>query len=102
MNALCVTYFDEALEQARAAEARYMGAARQPRALEGICVGIKDEVPIAGQPCSMGSLLYKDEIADGHRPDGRADPRRRRHRTRPDDHAGVLLRAASRTRGCGA
>ena len=64
VNALCVTYFDEALEQARAAEARYMGRGEAPRALEGICVGIKDEVPIAGQPCSMGSLLRRDEIAD--------------------------------------
>ena len=64
VNALCVTYFDEALEQARAAEARYMGRGEAPRALEGICVGIKDEVPIAGQPCSMGSLLHRDEIAD--------------------------------------
>jgi len=64
VNALCVTYFDEALEQARAAEARYLGRGEPPRALEGICVGIKDEVPIAGQPCSMGSLLHRDDIAE--------------------------------------
>ncbi len=69
-----------------------MGRGEAPRALEGICVGIKDEVPITGQPCSMGSLLHRDEIADGHRPDGRAHPRRRWHRTRADDHAGILDR----------
>ena len=92
VNALCVTFFEAALEQARAAEDRYMGRGEPPRALEGICVGIKDEVPIAGQPCSMGSLLQRDEIADHDRPDGRADPRRRWHRPRPHDDARVLHR----------
>ena len=64
VNALCVTFSESALEQARAAEARYMGRGEPPRALEGICVGIKDEVPIAGQRCSMGSLLHRDDIAE--------------------------------------
>ena len=36
VNALCHTFFDEALEQAREAEARYMGKGEQPRPLEGI------------------------------------------------------------------
>jgi Asp-tRNA(Asn)/Glu-tRNA(Gln) amidotransferase A subunit family amidase len=63
VNALCVTRYEEALAEARAAEDRYMGKGEPPRALEGICVGIKDEVPIAGHPCSGGSLLAKDEIA---------------------------------------
>src|SRR3954447_1542117 len=63
VNALCVTRFEEALAEARAAEDRYMGKGEPPRPLEGICVGIKDEVPIAGHPCSGGSLLWKDEIA---------------------------------------
>ena len=63
VNALCVTRYDEALAEARAAEDRYMGKGEPPRPLEGICVGIKDEVPIAGHPCSGGSLLAKDEIA---------------------------------------
>ena len=63
VNALCVTRYDEALAEARLAEARYMGRGEPPRALEGICVGIKDEVPIAGHPCSGGSLLTADAIA---------------------------------------
>jgi aspartyl-tRNA(Asn)/glutamyl-tRNA(Gln) amidotransferase subunit A len=63
VNALCVTRYEEALAEARAAEDRYMGKGDPPRPLEGICVGIKDEVPIAGHPCSGGSLLEKDEIA---------------------------------------
>ena len=64
VNALCITYFDQALEQAREAEKRYVGTGDAPRPLEGICVGIKEEMPIAGQPCSMGSLRYKDNVAD--------------------------------------
>jgi aspartyl-tRNA(Asn)/glutamyl-tRNA(Gln) amidotransferase subunit A len=62
VNALCVTYYEQALEQSRAAEKRYLGQGDEPRPLEGICVGIKDEMPIAGQTCSMGSLRYKDEV----------------------------------------
>jgi Asp-tRNA(Asn)/Glu-tRNA(Gln) amidotransferase A subunit family amidase len=64
VNALCVTYFDEALEAARAAERAYMGDGEAPRALTGIPVGIKDELPVAGQPCSMGSLVYKDYVPE--------------------------------------
>ena len=64
VNALCITYFDEALAQAREAEQRYLGQGAEPRPLEGICVGIKDEMPIAGQRCSMGSLRYKDDVAE--------------------------------------
>jgi aspartyl-tRNA(Asn)/glutamyl-tRNA(Gln) amidotransferase subunit A len=63
VNALCVRYFDEALEAARMAEDSYMGRGDPPRPLTGIPVGIKDEMPIAGQPCSMGSLAHKDDIA---------------------------------------
>jgi len=63
VNALCVTFFDEALEAARRAEDSYMGRGEAPRALTGIPVGIKDEMPIAGQPCSMGSLAHRDDVA---------------------------------------
>ena len=64
VNALCVRYFDEALEVARRAEASYMGRGETPRPLTGIPVAIKDEMPVAGQPCSGGSLLNKDHIAE--------------------------------------
>jgi aspartyl-tRNA(Asn)/glutamyl-tRNA(Gln) amidotransferase subunit A len=63
VNALCITYYDEALAQSREAEKRYAGQGDEPRPLEGICVGIKDEMPIAGQKYSMGSLRYRDEVA---------------------------------------
>ncbi|MEE4276535.1 MAG: amidase [Thermoleophilia bacterium] len=64
VNALCVTYFDEALVAARAAEEAYIGRGEAPRPLTGLPVAVKDELPVAGQPCSGGSLLYADEIAD--------------------------------------
>jgi Asp-tRNA(Asn)/Glu-tRNA(Gln) amidotransferase A subunit family amidase len=64
VNALCVTFYDEALEAARRAEDAYMGRGAAPRPLTGVPVAIKDEMAIAGQPCSGGSLLYRDVIAD--------------------------------------
>ncbi len=63
VNALVVRHFERAMDQARAAAARYMGRGAAPRALEGLPVGIKDEVPIEGDPCASGSLVTKDEIA---------------------------------------
>jgi aspartyl-tRNA(Asn)/glutamyl-tRNA(Gln) amidotransferase subunit A len=62
VNAFAVTHFERALEQARSAEARY--ASGDARPLEGLPVAIKDEVPIEGDPCSEGSLLEADTIAD--------------------------------------
>jgi Asp-tRNA(Asn)/Glu-tRNA(Gln) amidotransferase A subunit family amidase len=70
VNALCVTYFDEALAQAREAESRYGGKGPEPRPLEGICVGIKDEMPIKGQRWTMGSLVYADLVAEETDPVG--------------------------------
>jgi Asp-tRNA(Asn)/Glu-tRNA(Gln) amidotransferase A subunit family amidase len=64
INALCVTYFDEALKAAHRAEDSYMGRGEEPRPLTGIPVGIKAEMPIAGQPCPQGSLVYRDVIAE--------------------------------------
>ena len=64
VNALCITYFEEALAAARRAEDAYMGHGETPQSLTGIPVGIKDEMSIAGQPCSGGSLLNRDLIAD--------------------------------------
>ncbi len=64
VNALPVTHYEEALEQARQAADRYAGARDAPRALEGLPIGIKDEVPIEGRPWSNGSLIMKDAVAD--------------------------------------
>jgi aspartyl-tRNA(Asn)/glutamyl-tRNA(Gln) amidotransferase subunit A len=64
VNALCITYFDRALEQAREAERRYAGDGPPPRPLEGLPVGLKDEVPVEGEPCSEGSLIHEHDVAD--------------------------------------
>ena len=64
VNALPILFFDEALERARQAEARYAGRGGRPRPLEGIPVAVKDEVEVAGQPCTEGSLILKDYVAE--------------------------------------
>ncbi|MGW5746779.1 amidase [Amycolatopsis sp. NPDC003861] len=64
VNALCHRRFEEALLQAREAEERYAGRGPAPRLLEGIPLAIKEEEAISGQPCTQGSLLFRDEIAD--------------------------------------
>ena len=63
VNALCHRFFDQAIEQAHEAEARYMGRGAPPRPLEGIPTAFKEEEPIAGQPWTQGSLIYKDLVA---------------------------------------
>ena len=62
VNALPIRFFDEALEGARAAEARYAGSGPEPRPLEGLPVAVKDEVEVAGQPATSGSLIFKDYV----------------------------------------
>ena len=64
INAFAFTYFDEALEQARQAEAVYTGGGR-PRPLEGIPLAVKDESFLKGKVTTNGSLLLKDQVA-GH------------------------------------
>jgi Asp-tRNA(Asn)/Glu-tRNA(Gln) amidotransferase A subunit family amidase len=63
VNAFTFTHFDEALDAARKAEARYAKTGARLGALEGLPIGIKDESWIAGKPTSYGSLIYKDYIA---------------------------------------
>ncbi|MEM9093479.1 MAG: amidase [Pseudomonadota bacterium] len=60
VNALTYTYFEEALDAAKAAEKRYTGRDGSPRALEGLCVAVKDSGHIAGWPTSAGSLLSEE------------------------------------------
>jgi Asp-tRNA(Asn)/Glu-tRNA(Gln) amidotransferase A subunit family amidase len=64
VNAFAERMFEDALEQARVAEARYAGHGSPPRALEGLPVAVKEEQPIAGHTLAEGSLLYRDNIAD--------------------------------------
>ena len=56
-------YFEEALDLAKKAEAKYAkGAKTGP--LEGLPIAIKDESYIAGKPTSNGSLIMKDFVPD--------------------------------------
>lgn len=64
VNALCHTFFDRALEQAKAAEQVYASDPGSARPLEGLPVALKDEVEVAGEPATMASLVYRDEIAE--------------------------------------
>ncbi|MEC9329987.1 MAG: amidase, partial [Pseudomonadota bacterium] len=63
VNALTYRYFDEAMERARKAEAKY-ATGKRTGALEGLPIGIKDESFIKGKPTSNGSLINKNFIAD--------------------------------------
>lgn len=63
INAFTYTFFDEALERAREAEARYAGGGEEPRPLEGIPLALKDEVAVEGWPWENASLTLKDEVA---------------------------------------
>jgi amidase len=61
INAFTETYFEEAREQARDAEARW----RDPdsaRPLEGITVAVKDAQAIAGKRTTYGSLTLADNV----------------------------------------
>ncbi|MCP4981833.1 MAG: amidase [Gammaproteobacteria bacterium] len=62
INAFTDTYFEAAMDQAKAAETRYRRGTQ--RALEGIPVAIKDEFKLAGKRRSSASLVYSDRYDD--------------------------------------
>lgn len=62
-GAFTQTYFDEAMDAARTAEAAYMSGTARP--LEGLLTAIKEDKGVAGKPTSAGSVLFKDNIAGG-------------------------------------
>ena len=64
INAFAERMFEDAMQQARAAEARYCGCGAPPRPLEGLPVAVKAGQPIAGRAMTEGSLLYQDCVAD--------------------------------------
>ncbi len=68
VGAVAFRFDDEARISAKAAEAVYMSPSADPRPLEGIPVGIKDEMGVLGQPCTYGSLIYKDHMSTSTAP----------------------------------
>ena len=63
VNAFTDTYFDEALDQAHASEARWSKGAPNG-CLDGLPVAIKDESYIAGKRTTFGSLTSQDFVPD--------------------------------------
>jgi amidase len=69
INAFDFTYYEEALAQAREAEARFAKPTKSAksggrvRPLEGLPLAVKDEMDIEGQPMTNGSLYLKDNVS---------------------------------------
>ena len=63
INAFTFKHFDEALDLAKASEARY-AKGQSKGVLDGLPVGIKDESAILGKPTSGGSLLSGDALGE--------------------------------------
>ncbi|HEX9447042.1 MAG TPA: amidase [Dongiaceae bacterium] len=68
VNAFAHCHYDEAMDQARRAEARYQQGNGNLRPLEGLPIGLKDEAGWQDHPVTVGSLLLKDEIARENTP----------------------------------
>lgn len=62
VNALTETYYDQALEQARAAERRYQTG--QARKLDGLPLAVKDEFRLKGTRRTSSSLVYRTRVDD--------------------------------------
>jgi len=62
VNCFADRYFDEAMDQARAAEARYMKRGARTLPLEGIPLAVKDAQRVAGKRTTHGSLIFKDTV----------------------------------------
>jgi aspartyl-tRNA(Asn)/glutamyl-tRNA(Gln) amidotransferase subunit A len=62
INAFPMKHFEQAMDEAKKAEARYMKTDGRVRPLEGIACAIKDETTIKGWRSTFGSLIFKDNI----------------------------------------
>ncbi|MEL7396340.1 MAG: amidase, partial [Pseudomonadota bacterium] len=62
INVFADTYFEEAMDQAKRAEAKYARPVARVRPLEGLPLAVKDENKIKGRRTTAGSLIFKDAI----------------------------------------
>ena len=63
INAFSHRFFEEALQQARESESRYVRGEPVGQ-LDGIAVAMKDEVDVQGQPNTEGSLLNEHRVSE--------------------------------------
>ena len=64
VNAFTHTFFDRALDEARAAEKRYAGRGARPRPLEGIPIVIKDSRSCTSRQAHVGNRLATPEFIE--------------------------------------
>lgn len=64
INCFTDRYFEEALVEAKAAEAVYARRSATPRPLEGIALAVKDAQRVKGKRTTHGSLIFIDNIDD--------------------------------------
>ena len=64
INCFADRYFEEVMEEARAAEAIYTSRSARPGALEGIPLAVKDAQRVAGRRTTYGSLIFRDSVDD--------------------------------------
>ena len=62
LNAFTYTFFERALDQARAAEERY--ATGDARALEGLPLTVKDFHAVAGEVTTLGSKIFEHNVPE--------------------------------------
>lgn len=68
LGAFTFRHFEEAMDAARRAEARYGRETARRRPLEGLAVAIKDSSPLRGRPTSQGSFASDDTPAERSSP----------------------------------
>ena len=95
VNAWCHLNADGALARARESEARWMAASPMGLA-DGVPVGIKDNILVAGMPTRYGSKLIIREAGTARSAGGRAAARARRHHSRQDRNARARLEGRRR------
>jgi amidase len=64
INCFADQYWDEAMETAKAADARYGKRGARLRPLEGVPIAVKDAQRVKGKRTTHGSLIYKNSIDD--------------------------------------
>lgn len=68
LNPFTFLFPEQAKEAARRAERRLHENPQSCGALEGLPVAVKELTPVAGQPHTLGSLAFKDQVADSTDP----------------------------------